>query len=317
MTEHVLRATDETVTVGQLDREFPPVLAIEPGDTVTLETMNHWADGVTPETSIDDVIELRSSKYPEVGPHSVTGPIEVAGARPGDVLRVAVERLVPREHGFNLFMPGAFKLGLLYEEFPEGRIRHFEHDLEAMTTEFLPGVTLPLAPFLGIMAVAPEDPGPHHTMPPGLYGGNLDIPELVEGAVLYLPVQVDGALFSAGDAHSRQGHGEVCLTAIETAMDEARLRFSLLEGREWPQPRVETPEAWITVGLDPDLLKAARAAVRDMMRLLGEQYGLKRDDAYSLCSVAADLSVTQVVNGVRGVQARLSKALFAGSEATG
>lgn len=310
MTQHQLPATPDTVTVGTLDQSLPFVLTINPGDTVTMETANHWADAVTPETTLDDVVALRTERYPGVGPHSVTGPIEVAGARPGDVLRVEVERLVPREHGFNLFLPAAFETGLLFEDFPEGRVRHFTHDLDTMTTQFLPGVTVPLEPFLGIMAVAPGQPGPHSTVPPGLYGGNMDIPELTEGAVLYLPVWVDGAGFGAGDAHSKQGHGEVCLTAIETAMREARLRFSLLEQARWTQPRIETPDLWITTGFDPDLLTASQAAVRDMIRLLGERYDLSAEDAYSLCSVAVDLSVTQVVNRVRGVHARLPKRLF-------
>lgn len=310
MTQHELPATPDAVTVGTLDRDRSPVLTIDPGDTVTTETVNHWGDAVTPETTIDDVVRLRTEAYPGVGPHSVTGPIEIAGARPGDVLKVQVERLVPREHGFNLFLPSAFGTGLLPDDFPDGGIRHFEHDLTAMTTQFLPGVTVPLAPFLGIMAVGPDKAGPHSTVPPGPYGGNMDVPELTEGSVLYLPVWVDGAQFSYGDAHSKQGHGEVCLTAIETAMREVRLRFSLHEGWGLHQPRVETPELWITLGLDPDLLTASQAAIRDMIRLCGEEYGLAPEDAYSLCSVAVDLSVTQVVNQVRGVHARLPKRFF-------
>lgn len=310
MTTHTLRATEETVTVGILDQSLPSVLSIDTGDMVELETVNHWADAVTPESSIDDIIELRTERYPDVGPHSVTGPIEVRGARRGDVLRVEIERLVPREHGFNLFYPGAFGTGLLPEDFPKGQIRHCWHDLESMTTQFLPGVTVPLAPFLGIMAVAPPDPGPHSTVPPGPHGGNMDIPELTAGTVAYLPVWVDGAGFGIGDAHSRQGHGEVCLTAIETAMRDVRLRFSLLEQRGWLRPRVETPDLWITTGFDPDLVNASKAAVRDMIRLLEEVYGLSPEDAYALCSVAVDLSVSQVVNTVRGVHARLPKHLF-------
>jgi len=312
MTHHHLPATADSVTVGILDQAQSPVLTIESGDAVTLETLNHWADAVTPETTLEDVVGLRSIKYEGRGPHSLTGPIEIKGARPGDVLRVDVERLVVREHGFNLSMPGVFDLGLLPDQFPKGWIKHFKHDLDSMTTEFLPGVTVPLAPFLGIMAVAPEKPGPHHTMAPGNFGGNLDIPDITEGATLYLPVWVDGAKFSTGDAHSKQGHGEVCLTAIETAMSEVVLNFSLLEQEGWTQPRVETDNAWITVGLDPDLDVAARLAVADMISLLGSEYQLSRKDAYALCSITVDLSVSQLVNGVKGIQAKLPKSVFTG-----
>lgn len=307
-----LEANKGTTRVGVFDRSFPPLMTISSGTTIDIETATHWGDAITPETTLDDIIELRTKKYPDVGPHTLTGPVEIDGARPGQTLRVDVVKLVPREHGFNLYYPGAYGTGLLPEEqdLRDGNVRHFQHDLGEMTTSFAAGIEIPLRPFLGIMGVAPKDAGSHSTVPPGLYGGNMDLPELEEGSTLYLPVWVEGARFSIGDAHSRQGQGEVCLTAIETAMREAHLRLSVEERWKLSQPRAETADCWITMGFHEDLLEAARIAVRDMIRLLKEEYDVAAKDAYPLCSISVDLVVTQVVNKMRGVHARLPKSIF-------
>ena len=310
MARHTLAATPETVRVGLIDQAHPPVLSVVPGDEVILETWNHWADAVTPATTLDDVIRYRTEVYPGRGPHSVTGPIEVVGARAGDVLRVDILELVVRDHGYNLNLPASYGMGLLPEDFPDGGIRHYELDGATMTTEFAPGIRLPLRPFLGIMGVAPADPGPHSSVPPGDFGGNIDLADLVTGTTLFLPVFVDGALFYAGDAHACQGDGEVNLTAIETAMREARLRLSLADGPSIPRPRAETAEHLITLAFDEDLDVAAKVAVRDMVAWLADDWKLAPEDAYALCSLAVDLSVTQVVNKNRGIHAKLPKAIF-------
>jgi acetamidase/formamidase len=310
MACHALPATPETVRVGLIDRAHPPVLAVDAGDEVVVETWNHWADAVTPSTTLEDVIRYRTEVYPGRGPHSVTGPIEVVGARPGDVLRVDILDLVIRGHGYNLNLPGSYGMGLLPEDFPDGAIRHFVLDRATMTTEFAPGIRLPLAPFLGIMGVAPAEPGPHSSVPPGDFGGNIDLADLTAGTTLFLPVFVDGARFYAGDAHACQGDGEVNLTAIETAMSEARLRLSLADGPAIERPRAETAEHLITLAFDQDLDVAAKVAVRDMVRWLGDDWKLSACDAYALCSLAVDLSVTQVVNKNRGIHAKLPKAIF-------
>lgn len=307
--EHRLQAETGTIRVGILDRSNEAVLTIESGDTVVTQTLNHWADGVTPETTIEDIIRLRTQEYPDVGPHTVTGPIAVRGAHPGQMLRVDVLELRPREHGFNLNYPAEFGTGLLPEDFPDGRIQHLSLDLETMTTEFPVGVRLPLRPFLGIMAVAPRDEGPHSTVPPGPHGGNMDLAELVEGTTLYLPIWNEGANFSIGDAHARQGDGEVCLTAIETAMDYARLRLTAVDF-SFELPLAETPEHWITMGYSEDLLEATQQAVRSMIALLQDRFAMDRAEAYGFCSIAVDLAVTQVVNKVRGVHAKLAKEFF-------
>lgn len=310
MAQHVLPASSETVRVGVIDQAHPPVLTVEPGDIVVLETWNHWADGVTPDTTLEDVIRFRNVDYPGRGPHSLTGPIEVQGARPAQVLQVDILELVTREHGFNLHLPGTYGMGLLPEDFPEGGIKHFHLDLESMTTEFAPGIRIPLAPFLGVMGVAPENAGPHSSVPPGPFGGNIDLTDLVAGTSLYLPVFVDGARFYVGDAHACQGDGEVNLSAIETAMRRSCLRLSLLDGPPIPRPRAETPSHFITLAFDTDLDEAVRLAIRDMIDWLVGEYGLSRRDAYSLCSVGVDVGVTQIVNLTRGAHAKLPRAIF-------
>jgi acetamidase/formamidase len=308
---HELRASPDTTVVGLIDQAHEPVLTVHSGDEVVFETWQHWADAVTRDTTLDDVVRLRTEIYPGRGPHTMTGPVAIRGARPGDALRVDMLELVPRDHGFNLSLPAEFGTGLLPEDFPEGAIRHYELDRTTMTTEFAPGIRIPLAPFLGIVGVAPPAPGPHSSVPPGPFGGNIDIAALVEGTTVTLPVFVPGARFYVGDAHARQGDGEVNLTAIETAMETARLRLTVEPGLHLERPRVETPEQLITLAFDADLDVAAKIAVRDMIAWLGDRFGVARDAAYALCSIAVDLSITQVVNQRRGVHAKLDKRLFA------
>lgn len=310
MSEQRLDATDETTVVGVFDRSRVPVMKVESGDVVDIETNTHWGNVIYPDTTLEDIQRLRTEVYPDVGPHTLTGPVEISGAKAGQVLRVDILELTPREHGFNLFYPGAFGTGLLPEDFPDGEIRHFIHDLDSMTTQFSPSVTIRLKPFLGIMGVAPRDPGPHSTVPPGPYGGNMDLADLVDGTTVYLPIWNDGAHFSIGDAHSKQGNGEVCLTAIETAFTHSRLRFTIEDRPSIERPFAETSDRWITMGFDEDLLVAAKTALRDMITLLGHEYGLSRGEAYSLCSITSDLSITQVVNRTRGVHVSVEKALF-------
>jgi acetamidase/formamidase len=311
VAEHRLSATDETVRVGLIDRSYPPVLTIDPGDVVAVETWNHWGDAVTPDTTIDDVLRLREIEYPNRGPHSMTGPIRVRGAMPGHVLRIDFLELKPRDHGFNLHLPGRYGMGLLPDDFPEGGIKHFNLDLDSMTTAFSEEIRVPLAPFLGIIGVAPEEPGPHSSVPPGTHGGNIDLADLVEGTSLFLPVFVEGALFYVGDAHACQGNGEVNLSAIETAMRTSRLRVGLLEDPPIRRPYATTPEHFITLAFDPDLDEAVRLAVRNMIDWLSHEHQLSRADAYSLCSVTVDACITQVVNQARGAHAKVSKRVFA------
>jgi acetamidase/formamidase len=309
MAQHRLNATEQTVRVGLIDRGDPPVLEIASGDEVSFETWGGFGNAIDETTTLDDVLRLAGS-LGEAGPHDVTGPVAIAGARAGQVLRVDVLELRPAPTGTNLTVPGAVGVGLLPELFPEGAIRHYPLDLDAMTVELAPGITAALAPFLGFMAVAPPGDGPHSTLPPGRHGGNIDLKDLVAGSTLYLPIWNDGALFYAGDGHALQGNGEVDVTALEIRFEEARLRLTVLDRPPLELPRAETAHAWITLGLGGDLTAAAKEAARTMIDLIVELTGLSALDAYALCSMCVDLEVTQAVNGVVGVHARLDKALL-------
>jgi acetamidase/formamidase len=312
MAVHELAATVETTRVGVTDRENLPVITIDSGDEVITKTLALWADSVTPDSTLEDIMRLRTEVYSKVGPHTLTGPIAVRGAMPGKVLRLDILELVPRPNGINLQYPGSFGTGLLPEDFPDGRLTHFDLDLKNMVTRAF-GCNLPLKPFLGTMGVAPRDPGPHSTVPPGPHGGNMDVTSAGVGSTIYFPIWKEGADLSIGDGHALMGSGEVCLTAVECAMERVRLRLTVQDGPELERPRIETPTHWITLGFDEDLLLAAKQAVRDMIRLLTEKTNMSASEAYGLCSIAVDLSVTQVVNKVRGVHANLSKSLFAAS----
>ncbi len=307
MVLHRLAADERTVRVGVIDAANPPVLVVDPGDEVIMETWSHWAGQVEPGMGLEDVLALRADA--PMGPHSITGPIEVTSAEPGDVLQVEVLALRPGPWGFNLALPAPFGRGVLADRFPGGSLRHLRLDREGMTTELLPGVTIPLEPFLGIMGVAPPDDGPHSSVPPGPFGGNLDLRDLQVGSSLFLPVFRRGAGFYAGDAHAAQGDGEVNQTAIETSMEAAHLRLTVQRRADWPElprlPWAETPTHLVTVGLDEDLDVAVTQAVDALVSHVAARFDLAPIDAYALASLAADVEVTQAVNRVKGAHARL------------
>ncbi|CAM5785885.1 acetamidase/formamidase family protein [Castellaniella caeni] len=316
MTQHILKASEQTVHVGVIDRAFAPVLDIDAGDEVVLDTWGMWGHAIKPGDSFEHIMQVRQA-HAGRGPHSLTGPIAVRGARAGGLLRVDILDLQLGDYGFNLITPPPKSRGLLAGEFPQGEVRHFVFDLDRMETEFLPGMRLPLRPFLGIMGVAPAAEGPHISSVPGEFGGNIDCPDLVAGTTLLLPIWVDQALFYTGDAHAMQGCGEVCQTALETSMKRVHLRFGVEPQRCLDRPHAMTPEHLITLGFHADLREAATQAVADMVSWLAHDYGLSRSDAYSLCSLQADLMITQAVNGNNGVHARLSRRLLAGLKSPG
>jgi acetamidase/formamidase len=305
---HHLPARPDTCRVGVIDAAHPAVLTVDSGDEVVLETLSHWAGAVQPGMTLDELLELRAA-HP-MGPHTITGPVEVRAAGPGDVLRVDVLDLVPGPWGFNLALPHPLGRGVLADRFPAGALTHLRLDRSTTTTE-LAGLRLRLRPFLGIMGVAPAAPGPHSSVPPGPFGGNLDLRDLVVGASLFLPVFQPGAGFYAGDAHAVQGDGEVNQTAIETSMERAHLRLTLTDldegttGHLPALPWAETADHLVTLGLDEDLDLAVAQATDALVTHLHVRFGLAGDDAYALCSLAADVGVTQAVNRVKGAHARL------------
>ncbi|MGE5145963.1 MAG: acetamidase/formamidase family protein [Candidatus Eiseniibacteriota bacterium] len=305
---HVLEASPETCHWGYLDAALKPVLKVASGDTVTVHCLSggHPELPGAPYTILPEHKNVIDNIVHKFGPHILTGPIEVAGAEPGDVLEVKIEAIQLRQDwGWNQMWP---LKGSLPEDFPQHRLLHLPIDRNAMTTRMPWGTVVPLRPFFGIMAVAPKPVyGTVSSVEPREFGGNMDNKEFVPGTSLLLPVQTKGALFSAGDGHAVQGDGEVNLTALETALT-GTFKFALHKKRGMSYPRALTPSHYITMGMDPDLDDAAKMALRDMIRLLGELYDLSPVDAYAYCSLACDLHVTQLVDGNKGVHAMVARA---------
>lgn len=288
-----------------------PVLEIDSGDTVVVETRDVTDNQIRPGTTADAIPGLDWDRvYP------LAGPIAVRGAEPGDTLAVEVLDLHTRGWAYTCIIPG---LGLLSEEFTEPYLRVFDLS-RGDTFTFTDGVEIPIEPFFGTMGVCPAGANHQPVMPPGPFGGNMDTRQLVAGSTVYLPVQVDGALFSCGDAHAAQGDGEVCVTGAEAPMYGA-LRFTLQKGRSIPAPQYDTPGPltprvgdggfYGTTGVGGDLFAAAQDAVRAMIDHLGETRGLSREDAYLLCSLCADLKISEVVDaGQYVVSALVPNAVF-------
>jgi acetamidase/formamidase len=312
---HELTLTPEHVHWGYYDASVKPVLRMASGDTVRVETMiarglqRLRAAGVK-DDEIPEALKVVERAVTERGPgaHPMTGPIWVEGAEPGDSLEVKIvgfEFLHP--YGVSGFIPGG---GTLPDEFPYVGFHLVRFDPRAGTATFAPGITLKLAPFFGSIGVAPNPlVGRISSGPPGPHAGNLDNKELVAGSTLYLPVHVPGALLSIGDGHAMQGDGEVTGTALETSL-RGTVQVTVRKGKRLTWPRAETPSHYIAMGLHVDLDEAAKLATREMIEFLVAEKKLTRDEAYVLCSVAADLHVTQVVDGTKGVHVMLAKSIF-------
>ena len=312
---HDLTLTPEHVHWGYYDSRVAPALRIAAGDRVRIETM--IAGGLqrlrlagVAESEIPDSLKAVELRVTERGPgaHPLTGPIFVEGAEPGDMLEVRILTIeFLHSFGVNAFSPGS---GIIADDFPYAHLRLLRWKPDADRVEFAPGVSLRLAPFFGSIGVAPPPlSGRISSRPPGWHGGNLDNKDLVAGSTLYLPVHVSGALLSVGDGHGLQGDGEVTGTALETSLRgtfEVRVR----KGQRLRWPRAETPTQYIAMGLHEDLDEAARLATREMIEFLVTEKGLNRDEAYVLCSLAADLHVTQAVDETKGVHVTLAKTVL-------
>lgn len=279
------------------DNSLEPALEIESGEAVELHVRDASDEQIHKGSGIEDVAKL---DFTHVNP--VSGPVFVKGAAPGDTLQVELVEFKPQDWGWTAIIPG---FGLLADEFPDPWLRISEVDGAAGTVRFADGITLPHRPFSGTLGVAPAEPGEHSIVPPSRFGGNMDIKHLRAGVTLFLPVGVEGALFSLGDTHAAQGDGEVCGTAIETAMDvvvRLVVRHDLsVEAPQFHLPagmlaETEQSDYHVCTGVGPDLMEAARDAVRATIVHLGEHRGLGREEAYAVASVAADLRIHEVVD---------------------
>ncbi|HWW86821.1 MAG TPA: acetamidase/formamidase family protein [Vicinamibacterales bacterium] len=309
--EHIL---DKAKVHHKWDKRNPPAIEIDPGDTVHCETAEVTNNQITPGCPASALAAIDFSQlYP------LAGPIYVDGAGPGDILEVKILRLEPLNWGWTGILPG---LGLLSEDFTQPYIRHFDLSNGA-TAALRDDIQIPIQPFCGTMGVATDEEGALDVLPPTKGAGNIDTRHLTAGTTLWLPVYVEGALFSAGDCHAAQGDGEVCVTGIECPM-RFSLRFNVLKGRSLPpwryefttlpgalQPRSDARGYFVHTALGPDLMTNAKNAVRGVIDWLVREKGLTREDAYVLCSLAVDLKISQIVDAPNwGVSAYLALSVF-------
>jgi acetamidase/formamidase len=312
-TEHTLHASPSTVHWGYFDAALPPVLRVRSGDRVTVDSVSGGPDEMpsAPYVVLPEHRAVHAAHKPRLGAHILTGPIYVEGAEPGDTLEIRIHDVQPStDWGYNTIRPLA---GTLPEDFPTLRRMTIPIDRQRMVGTLPWGTEIPLSPFFGVMGVAPPAVyGAVTSIIPREYGGNLDLKELGAGSTLYLPVFAEGALLSVGDGHAVQGDGEVCLTALEACM-HGTLELILRKDLQLKFPRAETATHHITLGLDLDLDDAAKQALREMIKLLGELAQLPPIDAYTLCSLACDLRVTQLVDGNKGIHAMLDKRFVPGA----
>jgi acetamidase/formamidase len=315
-----LKATPETVVVGYYWSEARPVLKIQSGDTVKIQTAGAGGARVAamgvPQDQIPPEFELINKTVKDRGPggHVLTGPVYVEGAEPGDVLEVRIQKIdLGVSYAMNGFRATA---GFLEEDFPYSRSKLIRLDAKRMMGIFGNGIEIPLKPFFGSMGVAPPPAaGRYNSAPPWIHAGNIDNKEFVAGTTLYIPVHVKGALFEVGDAHAGQGDGEVDIQAMETSL-VGTFQFVVRKDMHLTWPRGETSTHYIVMGMDEELVVATKIAVREMIDFLVKDKGLSRDDAYMLASVAADFHITQLVDGKKGVHGMILKSLFPASPPT-
>ena len=290
-----------------------PRVVVDSGDTVVVWTRDVSDNQIGPDSDTSVIAGLDWDRvYP------LCGPIGIQGAEPGDTLAIEILDIRTQGWGWTAILPG---LGLLPDDFPDAYLRVF--DLSPGDVAYMrDDIAIPVEPFFGTMGVCPAGASAQPVMPPGIFGGNMDTRQLVRGATLYLPVQVEQALFSCGDAHGAQGDGEVCVTGLEAPMFAA-LRFTLEKGRSIPSPQYRTPGPLTrrvdsapffgTTGVGGDLYVAAQDAVRAMVDHIATTYDLGREDAYLLCSLAVDLKISEIVDaGQYIVSALLPEAIFVG-----
>ncbi len=306
-TDMIIHSSPDTCHWGYFDAQRAPVAQIESGQEVTINTVS-GAPQVLPDEGFyipPELLEIHAAGPPPMPGHILTGPVAVQGAEPGDVLQIDILEVGLRQDwGYNFINPLSGTLPTEFDRFHK-TVLPLDGDRGIATMPW--GLELPLAPFFGVMGVAPPAAwGRISTIEPRVHGGNLDNKELVAGTTLYLPVFVEGALFSCGDGHGVQGDGEVCVTAIETAL-QGRFRLTVRKDLDVTYPEAETPGHLITMGLHADLDRAVEIALRRMIAVVEREVGITRAEAYMLCSLAGDLRITQTVNREKGVHMMMAK----------
>jgi acetamidase/formamidase len=315
-----LKPTPKTVAWGYYDAKAAPVLRVKSGDTVEIQTLitstpKRLEDAGLPPDQVEQSLRDITTQVTDKGPggHILTGPIYIEDAQPGDVLEVRIQKIrLAIPYAYNGFGPGR---GYLPDDFPYSKMKIIPLDEKRMLAHFAAGIDIPLHPFFGSMGNAPpENAGRFNSAPPWIMGGNMDNKDLVAGTTLYLPVHAPGALFEVGDGHAGQGDGEVDITAIETSLI-GTFQFIARKDMHLKWPRAETPTHYMTMGFNDDLNASVTLAVREMIDFLMTEKHLSRDDAYMLSSVAADLHITELVDGNKGVHMSIPKNIFASAPA--
>lgn len=332
-TAQTVMSKPENIIWGELFKpDSKPILQVKSGDRIVMQTVSHEGilqdqgdtvefltkAGITKDKILPDQLNIKANvKKTGPGPHVITGPIFVEGAEPGDVLEIKTIKIDYRApYGV---ISNRHSKGSLPGEYPENDAPIYTKVIPIDSVRKVgifrpsngrPNVEIPLQPFMGIMGVVPANQEDAvNSVPPGIYGGNLDIKHIGEGTSLYLPVQVPGALFYSGDPHCAQGNGEVALTAIECSLTPT---FELVVHKDMKleTPMAQTPEAWLAIGLDKDLDEAMKKSVRESLRIIEEKYGMTKQDALLLGSAAIDFEVSQVVDIVKGIHGVISKDLL-------
>jgi len=286
------------------NREIDPAMTISPGETVVIETRDTADNQISPGDTVQSIAQVDTDRI-----HPLTGPLFIEDAEPGDTLAVSIEKITPANWGFNVVPPGKKDFGFMWEKAYEPTLLSMDIDSIKGIAIFSDSIHIPLKPFLGVMGVAPQEKGEFRTFTPGAHGGNMDLAELQEGSELFLPVFVRGALFSAGDMHACQGDGEVTGAGLECA-GTAQLTFTLMKQTDDKFPRAETSSHYITLGFHRDITGAAKDALDKMIYFISKTKNITETEAYSLCSIAADLRITQVVNGIVGSHVLMPKNIF-------
>lgn len=302
---YILPATAGTTQWGIFDTQLAPVLRINSGDTVVIQTLPAADNQVVPGVSAKKIIKMNNA-VANRGPHTLTGPIYVNGAEPGDTIKIHINSITTLPYASNNSVPNK---GLFPQLFPQGQVTYFHIDLQNKKIPFAPGITMPLTPFPGVIAVAPAKSGVFDSDPPGPYGGNMDLRELTAGSTLYLPVFKSGGYIWTGDSHAGQGNGEIDLTAIETAFSELNVTIELIKNKHLTWPEVETPTSWITVGYDTDLNKALDIAKAQTVAFISQQRNISPTEANKVLMKIWDCPIAEVVNGVKGVYCIIPKNL--------
>ncbi len=303
MTMHTIEPERRTLH-GHFSRDLEPILTIEPGDTVRYRTLDAgWNIGYDHER--DEPIRFEPRDEERDRGHALCSPIAIRGAEPGMTLAVRIDEVRVGSYGWTVVGGWPHEVNERFDIVDTRGPLNWTLDADAGTGRNQYGYTVALRPFMGVMGMPPAEPGFHSTSPPRETGGNIDCKELVAGSTLYLPVAVEGGLFSVGDGHGVQGDGEACVTAIECPMERVDLTFALVPDLQLLTPRAETAEGWLTFGFHEDLNEATFVVLEAMVALMREQYGMDTHQALGMASLVVDLRITQIANGVKGVHAVL------------